>query len=181
MENTSQISNNCTILKDRILIYDGDSIVEPSKIIDMILDGSKLESIYSTEITDEIKKYNETAIDKIEVKTELKEFDLTWDIPEEYKTINILEYTLSKYVNSTEFGDTMAYKRITDEIKIFKKEGMYDFIRTLIYVQDTIEKNNIIKGVGRGSSVSSYVLYLIGIHNINSYKYNLDFSEFIKI
>ena len=66
------------------------------------------------------------------------------------------------------------------EMKQFKRIGLYDFLRTLIYVQEVIENNNIVKGVGRGSSVSSYVLYLIGIHKIDSYKYNLDFEEFIK-
>jgi DNA polymerase III alpha subunit len=35
-------------------------------------------------------------------------------------------------------------------------------------------------GVGRGSSVASYVLFLIGVHRIDSMKYNLDYKEFLR-
>ena len=48
------------------------------------------------------------------------------------------------------------------------------------YVVDTLRDNNIVWGVGRGSSVSSYVLYLIGIHKIDSVKYALPIDEFFK-
>jgi DNA polymerase III alpha subunit len=43
-----------------------------------------------------------------------------------------------------------------------------------------MRKNNILWGVGRGSSVASFVLYLIGIHRINSLFYNLPIEEFLK-
>jgi len=34
--------------------------------------------------------------------------------------------------------------------------------------------------VGRGSSVASYCLYLLGVHKINSLKFDLDIKEFLK-
>jgi DNA polymerase III alpha subunit len=34
--------------------------------------------------------------------------------------------------------------------------------------------------VGRGSSVASYVLYLLGVHRIDSMFYDLDPSEFLR-
>jgi DNA polymerase III alpha subunit len=40
--------------------------------------------------------------------------------------------------------------------------------------------NNIVWGVGRGSSVSSYVLYLLGVHRVNSLYYDLDIHEFLR-
>jgi DNA polymerase III alpha subunit len=45
---------------------------------------------------------------------------------------------------------------------------------------DVFNKNNIVHGVGRGSSTSSYVLYLLGVHFIDSIKYDLDINEFLK-
>ena len=45
----------------------------------------------------------------------------------------------------------------------------------MIFLVDTLRQNNVIWGVGRGSSVSSYVLYLIGINRINPMKFNLNF------
>jgi DNA polymerase III alpha subunit len=41
-------------------------------------------------------------------------------------------------------------------------------------------KQKIIWGVGRGSSVASYVLYKLGVHRINSLYYNLDATEFLR-
>jgi len=48
------------------------------------------------------------------------------------------------------------------------------------YLVDLMRENNIVWGVGRGSSVSSFVLFLIGIHRINSIYYDLDVEEFLK-
>jgi DNA polymerase III alpha subunit len=42
------------------------------------------------------------------------------------------------------------------------------------------KENNIVLGVGRGSSVASYVLYLLGVHRVDSLKYDLDIKEFLK-
>ena len=47
-------------------------------------------------------------------------------------------------------------------------------------MMSVIKDNNIVYGVGRGSSVSSYILYLIGVHRVNSLKFNLDIKEFLK-
>jgi DNA polymerase III alpha subunit len=40
--------------------------------------------------------------------------------------------------------------------------------------------NNIVWGVGRGSSVASYVLFLIGIHKVDSLYYDLPIEEFLR-
>ena len=45
---------------------------------------------------------------------------------------------------------------------------------------DVSKENNIVLGVGRGSSVASYILYLLGIHKVDSLAYNLDIKEFLK-
>jgi len=43
-----------------------------------------------------------------------------------------------------------------------------------------LRKNNIVWGVGRGSSVASYVLFLLGVHKIDSMYYELSVDEFLK-
>ena len=50
----------------------------------------------------------------------------------------------------------------------------------LIYLIDLMRTNNIVWGVGRGSSVSSYILYLIGVHKVNSILYKLDINDFLR-
>jgi len=50
----------------------------------------------------------------------------------------------------------------------------------MIYLVDFMRENEIVWGVGRGSSVASYVLYLIGVHRIDSIKFGLDWREFLR-
>jgi DNA polymerase III alpha subunit len=57
---------------------------------------------------------------------------------------------------------------------------MLDLLRYLKYLVDTMRSKNILWGVGRGSSVASYCLYLLGIHKVDSVKYDLDIKEFLK-
>jgi DNA polymerase III alpha subunit len=97
-----------------------------------------------------------------------------WFIPSDYKHMDILDWLYNQC-------PTVEIKqRVTDELILFAKNDMIPVLKTMKYVVDTLRKNNIVWGVGRGSSVSSYVLYLIGIHKIDSIKYNLPIDEFFK-
>jgi DNA polymerase III alpha subunit len=66
------------------------------------------------------------------------------------------------------------------ELDEFKQRNLTDLLRFLVYFVDTVRTNNIVYGVGRGSSIASYVLYLLKVHRIDSFKYNLDIKEFLK-
>ncbi len=57
---------------------------------------------------------------------------------------------------------------------------MLVLLKTMKYIVDTLRENNIVWGVGRGSSVASYVLFLLGVHKIDSVKYDLPIEEFFK-
>jgi DNA polymerase III alpha subunit len=70
--------------------------------------------------------------------------------------------------------------RVDQELELFIKNGMYDVLHCMKFIVDTLRDNNIVWGVGRGSSVASYVLYLIGVHKVDSIKYNLPIEEFFK-
>ncbi len=70
--------------------------------------------------------------------------------------------------------------RVNQELELFIKNDMYDVLHVIKYIVDTLRTNNIVWGVGRGSSVASYVLYLIGVHKIDSIKYKLPIEEFFK-
>jgi DNA polymerase III alpha subunit len=98
-----------------------------------------------------------------------------WIMPDEYKNLNIEEYILS-LAPPWDPDDS----RVKMELEEFRSRNMLDLLRWLKYFVDTCKDNNIVWGVGRGSSVASYVLFLLGVHKINSIKYNLDFSEFMR-
>lgn len=70
--------------------------------------------------------------------------------------------------------------RVDLELTLFIQHGMMDLLFYLKYLVDTMREHNIVWGVGRGSSVASYVLYLIGVHKVDSIKYDLDIHEFLK-
>ena len=70
--------------------------------------------------------------------------------------------------------------RVADEIDLFYQKGLLSLLSFLKYTIDTFRKKNIVWGVGRGSSVSSYVLFLIGVHKVDSIKYELDIHEFLR-
>lgn len=97
-----------------------------------------------------------------------------WFMPEQYKNFNLVEWLFDKCSSSEEKN------RVEQELMLYVKLDAYDLLLYLKYLVDIMTYNNIVWGVGRGSSVSSYVLYLIGVHSINSLKYNLDINEFLK-
>jgi len=57
---------------------------------------------------------------------------------------------------------------------------LFDLLKFLTYLVDVMRENNIIWGVGRGSSVSSFVLYKLGVHRIDSMYYKLEIDEFLR-
>lgn len=97
-----------------------------------------------------------------------------WLMPEEYKNFPITSYLLDlcKTIEET--------ARVKQELELFEKHDMLVLLCFLKYMVDKFRENNILWGVGRGSSVASFCLYLLGIHKINSIKYDLDIEEFLR-
>lgn len=97
-----------------------------------------------------------------------------WLIPEEYKSIDVKHWLLTRCKTNEEAA------RVELEYEMYLQRDLIMLLRTFIYVVDYMRSNRIIWGVGRGSAVSSYILYLIGIHKVNSIKYNLPITDFLK-
>ena len=103
-----------------------------------------------------------------------------WFMPDEYKQMHVEKYILSKLIKDGYKAQGPEYIRAFEELEQFKKRGMMDLLRYIIYLVDFMRQNKIVWGVGRGSSVASYVLYLIGIHKIDPIQYGLDWREFLR-
>jgi hypothetical protein len=97
-----------------------------------------------------------------------------WYMPKEYKDLDIAELILSRCSNDAEL------QRCGQELLLYQERNLFDLLRYLKYLTDVMTQNKIIWGVGRGSSVASYVLYKLGIHRIDSLYYNLDITEFLR-
>ena len=98
-----------------------------------------------------------------------------WFMPDEYKELDVVAHLY----NLCE-GDDERFHRVNEELAEFDRRGMFNLLRYMIYLVDFMRDNNIIWGVGRGSSVASYVLFLIGVHKIDPIQYGLDWREFLR-
>jgi DNA polymerase III alpha subunit len=97
-----------------------------------------------------------------------------WNMPDEYKTLDIAAHVLNLCQTQEQL------QRCGAELLLYQERNLFDLLRYLKYLVDVMTTNKIIWGVGRGSSVASYVLYLLGVHRIDSMHYNLDIQEFLR-
>jgi DNA polymerase III alpha subunit len=157
----------------------GNVIYDVSDIVELIYSDKEhlLDKIY-TKNNEEFKNLPTKKIDPSIYNIDIEEFDRIcqseWLMPDEYKNLNIVEFVLDQTANEDE------YQRAVEELTEYENRNMFDLLRWLKYVVDTCRANNIVWGVGRGSSVASYVLYLLGVHRIDSIKYNLEWQEFLR-
>ena len=107
------------------------------------------------------------------------EYSKEFNIPQHYKEIDVEEYVRGLVPTGGD-SDVSVEARVEMELAEFKARNLFPVLQLLIYIIDTLKMNNVVWGVGRGSSVASYVLYLLEVHKVNSIKYNLDIREFLK-
>ena len=154
------------------MIYSGN--VEKCHVVlcDPNDDVDKFNAAMEAQGMDPLQKYIPLDVDQ-------KTFDgvcqSEWFMPDEYKELDVVAHIYSLCP-----GDDEPFHRVNEELAEFQRREMFDLLRYMIYLVDFMRENNIVWGVGRGSSVASYVLYLIGVHRINSIKYNLDWREFLR-
>jgi DNA polymerase III alpha subunit len=117
-------------------------------------------------------------IEYVDPNQTLEEFDnskqSSWHLPPEYLNMDIVKYVLDKCTSEAEL------QRAGEELIKFQEREMFILLKYLKYLVDTMRKHNIVWGVGRGSSVASFVLFLLEIHRINSLYYDLSIDEFLK-
>jgi len=153
-------------------------------IVDMMLDGD-IDAIFDVLCNDEkdLQLFNNmntgrTLAPYTELSVDISEFDHVLQnnifLPEYYKNISVYDFLLNKTKCEIHLD------RLNQEFDAFEQRNLMGVLRFLIYLVDVLRENNIIWGVGRGSSVSSYILFLIGIHRIDPIKHNLDWKEFLR-
>lgn len=160
-------------------------IVTENDLVELLLQDANPRQVIM-ETTDVINKYNHFCNlflldDSIDVDTPATssdkysyQFAENWYMPDEYKNYPIYDYCIKKC-------DSIEQKqRVMDEFDEYDNRGLLPVLYYMKYLVDTMRTNDIVWGVGRGSSVASYVLYLIGVHKIDSMKYNLDYKEFFR-
>jgi DNA polymerase III alpha subunit len=97
-----------------------------------------------------------------------------WNMPDEYRQLDIAQYILGLCNNEAEL------QRVGQELLLYQERDLFNLLRYLKYLVDTMKENRVIWGVGRGSSVASFILYKLGVHRIDSLYYKLDIAEFLR-
>lgn len=97
-----------------------------------------------------------------------------WFMPAEYREMDIAQHVLDLCTTQAQL------QRVGEELLLYQEHDLFDLLRYLRYLVAVMRENRIIWGVGRGSSVASYVLYLLGVHRIDSMFYDLDPREFLR-
>lgn len=146
---------------------------EPTKLDRMLVD----ESVDLSRAKDIVENMP-NLIPYVKETISVEEFDqraqALWHMPEKYKSLDIAKYILDLCSNDEQL------QRVGEELLLFQERNLFDLLKYLKYLVDTLRDNNVVWGVGRGSSVASYVLYLLGVHRIDSMFYDLDPREFLR-
>ena len=146
---------------------------EPDRVIRQLLVERALDISSELEL-DRVPQF----VEYCESTETVEEFDRrmqsNWLMPDEYKQLDIAKFVL-------DLCETDAQRqRVGQELLMFLERDLFPLLQYLVYLVDTMRKHNIVWGVGRGSSTASYVLFLIGLHKIDSMYYDLDVKEFLR-
>ena len=167
-----------------MLNSDNEIIIDEDKLVELFLQGKNVHMV-TMENTVQVGTYNHFSnlfrIGKtIDVETPSggsdkynKELVENWYMPDEYKRLNIVDYILG-------LSPEENYDRCFEELEEFEQRDLMPLLKYMVYFVSLMKENNVVMGVGRGSSVASYILYLIGVHKIDSIKYDLDYKEFFR-
>ena len=170
-------------LGNRQILDDGTVICDESAAVELLYQGKDLSGVFLNQATlvDEYNWANRILDAGLEplsatdsgVYSNVNWYDL-WLTPEPYASMDVEEYC--ENLCATE----QQLERVRYEMRLYEQRNMLPVLRHLVYMVADFRKREILWGVGRGSSVSSYVLYLIGINRINPLVFGLDISEFLK-
>tara|TARA_B100000424_G_C22795084_1_gene426785 strand:- start:327 stop:785 length:459 start_codon:yes stop_codon:yes gene_type:complete len=126
---------------------------------------------------EDIDRFNKFATElEISPISDISLISKDFNIPLHYKELDVEKYIHGKLVER----DPDEIGRVETELDMYRERGLFPVLQLLIWIVDTMRKHNLVWGVGRGSSVSSYLLYILGVHKVDSYKYGLDIKEFLK-
>jgi DNA polymerase III alpha subunit len=163
----------------------GNPIFNSIDIFKILYQG-KLTSLkdITVDYTEDIEQLEETAgftfqrfnqqLDTINIEDFDSALQSDWFMPDEYKEFDIEKWCLDRCTSDEQI------ERVNAELDAFEARGMMPLLQWIKHFVDTCQENNIVWGVGRGSSVASFVLYLLGVHQVDSVKYNLDWQEFLR-
>jgi len=155
--------------RDLVDIY----MKNPNQSLQNTLTATKIDIDPELEI-ENVPELIEHTLAQVSVADFDEEMRSKWHMPAKYRELDIAKWLLEQCKHEEEI------QRVGKELLLYQKRGQFLLLQYMKYLVDLMREHDIVWGVGRGSSVSSFVLFLIGIHRINSIYYGLDIEEFLK-
>lgn len=172
-------------LNDRVLRFDGVSEIDPEQVARYLLLGVPASKLRVNEENDDLRSFNHQVPPEDQIYVGLDDpiqLDMSWQLPKKYTALDLDEYFAALYNQVEERYSVdqrgQVLERIGAELEEIKKRGLMEFMRTVIFILDELKKNNVVWGVGRGSSCASYLLYLIGLHVVDCVTMDVPMDEF---
>lgn len=173
-------------LDDRDVWIDGASSFDGSLLEEALyaFHRKDIDSIFVRKLTKDVIAFNRISDTQMTVRDPLAVEPPIPQWPEEITSVDIYQTisdALTQYMSDKdEFHNESVYLgRISEELDLFHERGLDDVLRACIFVVNTLRANSVVWGVGRGSAVASFVLYLVGVHDVDSVKYDLAIEEFL--
>ena len=155
----------------------GHSIVSEYEMARSILKGNQSKSlVFKSEASDyyDAKYETCTSIDESMVTDQCETTDHA-HTQEDY------QYVVDLLMKSDRLShDEQSLKRLEQELEFFDREHHILFIIQVYGLISQFKNDNVVWGVGRGSSCASYVLFLLEVHDINPVAFDIPFSEMSK-
>ncbi len=163
------------VLKDRILLPSGISLLTPEQAAKKIVAQGNLEPHFRVEQCFAAKEYElitgnrvlENTMEDIPPSPDLQHTNQDYD-----RLVDVI-------VNSERYSPSMD-DRIALEMEFFDRTMNVKFLLKLHDLVTQFKKEGVVWGVGRGSAIASLVLYLLELHDINPCEYGVPFHELSK-
>jgi hypothetical protein len=164
----------------------GEMIFSDTDVCDLLMQGRDLDSLSGMivdgtvdlgtwpDIIDPVPNFLQQHFHTCSVTEFHAQQQSHWHMPNKYKNMDIAAHVLGLCNSEAEL------QRCGAELMLYQERDLFNLLKYLTYLVDVMRENHIIWGVGRGSSVASYVLYKLRVHRIDSLYYNLDIGEFLR-
>lgn len=181
-----QYSEPFTKLNNRILLHNGVTVVPPSRISGGLLKQLSSKYIRATKLTPELVEFNSFAehpIKPFDVDSDLK-FNINTDLilPIEYIALDVVALVTQLHGDyiTTKENYQRYHSTFKQELSWFQTHDKLSILKTVKFIVDRLKQHNIPWGLGRGSSVYSYILFLLELHSIDPIEHDLDYKEFLR-
>lgn len=176
------MSKKLLTLSDRYITNTGDVVFTYDGLLKLARDGQEFHQ-YLVDENEYTETYNRFSNNKLEAyeedETEVVQFEYDWNTPEPFASIDIVKLCAEQMV-TLDLTDDIYLDRLHKELTQIDKRDMIDLIRHLLYLIDHFKSNDVVWGVGRGSSCASLVLFLLGINKIDPVAFDIPMEEFLR-